>query len=100
MTNLHRLSLAITAFGIVLATSQFASAHPGRGGCRRAHAEKRYEARDKNHDGFLTKDEVRPERWDRLKVADANNDGKVSKAEIEQAWKAGKLKRHGNHEKK
>lgn len=99
MTNLHRLSLAITAFGIVLATSQLASAHPGHG-CRRAQAEKRFQAHDKNHDGFLTKDEVRQEHWDRLKVADANNDGKVSKAEIERARKDGKLKRHGKHEKK
>jgi Ca2+-binding EF-hand superfamily protein len=46
---------------------------------------------DKNNDGFLTKDEVGDKRWDRIKVADANNDAKVSQAEMKQAHKDGKL---------
>src|SRR5688500_8924982 len=46
---------------------------------------------DKNNDGFLTQAEVGNERWDRIKVADANKDGKVSKDEMKQARKDGKL---------
>ncbi|HYQ18879.1 MAG TPA: hypothetical protein VEQ58_24050 [Polyangiaceae bacterium] len=46
---------------------------------------------DKNSDGFLTQDEVGAERWARIKVADANNDGKVSHPELQQARKDGKL---------
>ncbi len=56
----------------------------------------RFQKADKNNDGYLTEDEVGAKRWEHLKVADANNDKKVSKAEIEQAFKAGKLgRRHG-----
>jgi hypothetical protein len=56
----------------------------------------RFERADKNSDGYLTEDEVGAKRWERLKVADVNNDKKVSKAEIAQAFKDGKLgKRHG-----
>ncbi len=46
---------------------------------------------DKNADGFLTKDEVGAERWERIKLADANKDDKVTQAEMKQARKDGKL---------
>jgi hypothetical protein len=46
---------------------------------------------DKNSDGFLTKDEVGEQRWERIKAADANKDGKVSHPEMKQARKDGKL---------
>jgi hypothetical protein len=39
----------------------------------------------------LTKDEVGDKRWERIKLADANNDGKVSQPELQQARKDGKL---------
>lgn len=64
----------------------------GKGEGKGAHFKKA----DKNSDGFLTQAEVGNERWTRIKVADANNDGKVSKPELKQARKDGKLpKRHG-----
>ena len=89
MTKLHRLSLTTVALGTALALAGVASA---RQDCEGRHGEKRFESKDKNNDGFLTKDEV-GDHWDHLKVADANKDGKISKAELEQAWKDGKLKR-------
>ncbi len=56
----------------------------------------RFQQDDKNNDGYLTQAEVGAERWERIKVADANNDGRVSRDEMIQAFKAGKLgKRHG-----
>jgi hypothetical protein len=64
--------------------------HGGKGkgdGQRQGHFKKA----DKNSDGFLTQDEVGAERWARIKVADANNDGKVSHPELQQARKDGKL---------
>lgn len=51
----------------------------------------RFKKADKNSDGFLTKDEVGERRWDHIKVADANNDSKISLAEMQQAHKDGKL---------
>jgi hypothetical protein len=58
--------------------------------------EGRFQRADKNKDGFLTEDEVGAKRWEHLKVADANNDKKVSKDEIKEAFKSGKLGgRHG-----
>lgn len=55
----------------------------------------RFQRADKNKDGFLTEDEVGAKRWEHLKVADANNDKKVSQDELKQAFQAGKLgKRH------
>jgi hypothetical protein len=56
----------------------------------------RFQRADKNSDGFLTESEVGAERWARIKVADANNDKKVSRDELQQAFKDGKLgRRHG-----
>jgi hypothetical protein len=63
---------------------------------RKQHAEERFKKADKNADGFLTKDEVGDERWARIQVADANNDGKISQAELAQAHADGKLgHKHG-----
>jgi len=57
----------------------------------------RFQKADKNNDGFLTQAEVGTQRWERIKVADVNNDAKVSKDEMTQAFKAGKLgSRHGH----
>jgi Ca2+-binding EF-hand superfamily protein len=56
----------------------------------------RFKKADKNNDGYLTQAEVGAQRWERIKVADTNNDGKVSKDEMTQAFKAGKLGRHGH----
>jgi hypothetical protein len=53
----------------------------------------RFKKHDTNKDGFLTSNEVGNGRWEHLKVADANKDGKVSLAEMEQARKDGKLKK-------
>jgi len=61
--------------------------HGGKGKGKGAHFQKS----DKNNDGFLTKDEVGAERWERIKVADTNKDGKVTKPELQQARKDGKL---------
>jgi len=76
-----------------------ASADPPKGpagNCDKPHRDpgKRFEAADKNKDGFLTKDEVGERRWARISVADANKDGKVSKAELDKARADGKLGRH------
>ena len=57
---------------------------------RNAHMQQRFADGDKNHDGFLVQAEV-PERWDHLKVADANNDGKVTLAELQAAFESGKI---------
>ena len=51
---------------------------------------------DKNSDGALTADEVGTERWEHLKVADADNSGSVTAPEIEQAFASGKLKFPGH----
>jgi hypothetical protein len=87
--------LAVAAFG----TSVWAFAEPAKPQCSGEHGGKgkgkgaHFQKADKNGDGFLTKDEVGTERWERIKVADANNDGKVSKPELKQAHEAGKLPR-------
>ena len=55
---------------------------------------------DTNKDGALTKEEV-GERWRLLSTADANSDGKVTRAELDAAHASGKLRpmgpRHGSH---
>jgi hypothetical protein len=88
---------AMAAFGVSAAAlaetpkaeHQCGGEHGGKG--RGAHFQKA----DKNNDGYLTKDEVGAERWDRIKAADANKDNKISKDEMKQARKDGKLPRHG-----
>lgn len=91
--------LALAAFG----TSALALAEtPAKGRCEghagKAHHDGKgkgahFKHADKNGDGFLTKDEVGEKRWTRIQVADANKDGKISQAEMQQAHKDGKL--HG-----
>jgi Ca2+-binding EF-hand superfamily protein len=63
---------------------------------RKAQQQRRFAEDDKNHDGFLVQTEV-PERWDHLKVADSNNDNKVTLAELKAAFESGKMgpPRHG-----
>jgi Ca2+-binding EF-hand superfamily protein len=65
-------------------------------------AQARFAKMDKNGDGALTKDEVGDKRWERLSVADADKNGSVTLAEIQQAVASGALKfphrgRHGHH---
>jgi hypothetical protein len=44
---------------------------------------------DVNGDGFLTQEELGPVRWARLYVADKNGDGKLTFAEIDEAFACG-----------
>ena len=62
------------------------------------HAKERFAKRDKNSDGALMATEVSPGAWEHLKVADSNNDARVTFAELQEARAAGKLKgaRHGH----
>jgi Ca2+-binding EF-hand superfamily protein len=59
--------------------------------------ERMFAMRDENKDGFLTESEVGKRHWSKLSIADADQDGKVSKAEIEAAHRDGKLgfRKHG-----
>lgn len=63
----------------------------------KAHAQQRFAADDKNKDGYLTEAEVPKQKWEHIKVADANRDNRVSFDELTAAFKAGKLGRRGNH---
>lgn len=61
----------------------------------------RFTQLDKNGDGAITVSEVPSHVWDHLKVADANNDGRLTRAEIDQARASGKLRpmhQHGERE--
>ena len=73
-----------------------------RAKARAAFWDKRFSELDKNKDGALSADEVPARMWDRIKVADSNNDNKVTRAEIDAALASGKLKPlhpgHGHHE--
>jgi hypothetical protein len=110
MNTIKRISVAgmfaLASFGVsVAAFAQPSDAKPqcdgkhegkGKGEGKGAHFKKA----DKNNDGFLTKAEVGDQRWEQIKVADANKDGKVSRPEMQQARKDGKLpKHHGKHDK-
>jgi hypothetical protein len=101
MKTFSRFSIAFlcaaAAFGTsALALADTSDARPqcggehggkGKGQGKGAH----FKQADKNGDGFLTQAEVGNERWDRIKVADANKDNKVSRDEMKQARKDGKL---------
>ncbi len=73
-----------------------------RAKARGAFWDKRFSELDKNKDGALSADEVPARMWERIKVADSNNDNKVTRAEIDAALASGKLKPmhpgHGHHE--
>ena len=64
-----------------------------------AHKKEWFSKLDKNADGALTQNEVdRPGKWQNLQKADANKDGRVTFAEMEQAVKSGLLPpKHGDH---
>jgi Ca2+-binding EF-hand superfamily protein len=66
-----------------------------RTAARKERAKQRFTRMDKNGDGQLGKGDVGDERWKRLSAADADRNGSVSFAEMEQAFSAGKMKRHG-----
>jgi hypothetical protein len=108
-----RVGLGVALLGLVIGGASLASAHGMQAGdtdgarpqCSGDHANKtdaerqqsaaeRFQKADKNGDGFLTADEVGPKRWEHIKVADTNNDQKVSQAELEQAFKDGKIGHH------
>jgi hypothetical protein len=93
------LALADTAPGDSAARPQCSGEHGGKqsAGDRAQHAAERFKKADKNGDGFLTQDEVGDKRWARIQVADANKDGKISLAELQQAHADGKLG-HGKHD--
>jgi Ca2+-binding EF-hand superfamily protein len=66
-------------------------------------AEARFAKLDKNGDGALTEAEVGEKRWARLSVADADKNGSVTEAELQQAVASGVLKfphrgHHGHHD--
>jgi Ca2+-binding EF-hand superfamily protein len=69
----------------------------------KAHAQaarqERFARMDKNQDGALSADEVGEKRWSHLQAADADHDGKVTQAELKQAFENGTLKpfKHGGH---
>ena len=58
----------------------------------------RFARGDKNGDGMLTEDEIGARRWAFIKVADADNNGSVTLAEIQTAIADGKLRfpHHGH----
>jgi len=87
------LALADAAHEDDAARPQCSGEHGGKqsAGDRAQHAAERFKKADKNSDGFLTQDEVGEKRWAHIQVADANKDGKISQAELEQAHADGKL---------
>jgi hypothetical protein len=106
MNLTKRFSIAILCATAAFGTSAWALAetpakpmcdgrHEGKGKGE-GHGRGHFKKADKNSDGFLTKAEVGDQRWERIKVADANKDGKVSQPELKQARKDGKLP-HGPH---
>jgi Ca2+-binding EF-hand superfamily protein len=66
----------------------------------KAHAQARreemFKQADKNNDGALNADEV-GRRWERLQVADADHNGSVTRAELDQARAEGKLRGGKGH---
>jgi EF hand len=61
---------------------------PGRIGVRSPNAEMILDRFDQDHKGFVTKESVPEGVWDRISKADTNNDGKVSKEELEAHFKS------------
>lgn len=58
---------------------------------RERHHAERFAAADKNGDGALTQDEVDARRWAHLAAADADGDQRVTRAELDAAFAAGKM---------
>jgi Ca2+-binding EF-hand superfamily protein len=107
--KMNRMGLGIALVGLALGATSVAFAQGAERQCvgqgdhtamtpeqKAQRATERFQKADKNSDGFLTKDEVGDQRWEHIKVADANNDGKISLAEMQQAHKDGKLGHHGH----
>ncbi len=105
MTLIKRTPAALLAFLVAMTATLVASGAPadsaeqqcegGHHGKAKHHGKGKhaFKKADKNRDGFLTKDEVGEQRWERIKVADANRDNKLSQPELQQARKDGKLAR-------
>jgi EF hand len=81
----ERLATADTDKDGVLSVAELTSHHA------RAKQE-RFARADKNGDGALQASEVGDRKWDRIEVADANKDGKVTFAEVDAARAAGVLR--------
>jgi hypothetical protein len=101
MNTVKRISvaglLALASFGVsVGAFAQTGEAQPQCDGQKGERKGAHFTKADKNADGFLTQAEVGDKRWERIKLADANKDGKVSKLEMQQARKDGKLPKKGH----
>lgn len=99
--TLSSFALADAAGGPAGAHGQCSGEHGGKRTAedRAKHAAERFKQSDKNADGFLTQAEVGDKRWNRIQVADANKDGKVSQPELAQAHAEGKLG-HGKRDKR
>lgn len=97
-TTIAALALALGVSGVAMAAPPAGGAGNARAQCDgKAHGGgHRFEKADQNGDGFITPDEVSEQKWNHIKVADANNDNKVSKDELRQAFRDGKLG-HGKH---
>jgi hypothetical protein len=84
------IAVLIAAGVMTIGATALAEGKGGKEGCANK-GQARFEKSDKNSDGFLTAAEVGDEKWNRIKVADANADAKVSLAEMKQAKADGKL---------
>ncbi len=62
-----------------------------RDAVRQRHHAARFAEADENGDGALTQDEVDPPRWAHLAAADADGDQRVTRAELDAAFAAGKM---------
>ncbi|MBX3126538.1 MAG: hypothetical protein KF718_07460 [Polyangiaceae bacterium] len=92
------IRLIVAALFVGLTSTALAAAAPGQQGERREARDGKGKGKgqwfaklDANKDGFLTRAEVGERRWNRIQVADANKDNKVSKAELQKAKADGKL---------
>ncbi len=94
MTLPRALLVSLAAIAFV------ATAVPATADACEGHKKDKFAKADANGDGFLTPDEVSETFWARIKVADVDNDNKVSKSEFRQAKKDGKFgKKHKDHAK-
>jgi Ca2+-binding EF-hand superfamily protein len=69
----------------------------GFGGNMKERAQERFNGEDKNKDGFLVEAEVPKQKWEHIKVADVNQDNRISFDELTAAFKAGKITHRGPH---
>lgn len=67
-----------------------------RSAVMKAHLDERFNAEDKNHDGALSADEVGKEKFEHLLRADANKDNRVTKVELQEAFKTHAMGPHGH----